>query len=204
VFVHIGRGDRRASLKPGAGRAGGRSFAPHRDPRQPLGDPPVARGVARGAWHPCGAEGLAGRARPAAVRLLASQADDGRRNWPRSRRWPTRSSCRTPGRPADHVDDAPFDPAPWRCSARNTATRCASCRWARRTRRRRRARPIRSSCAAAPMSPPPARSAWCGWCPKRGRAGVRRIEALTGDAARQHLSEQDEKLRRIAAQGATR
>jgi alanyl-tRNA synthetase len=30
-------------------------------------------------------------------------------------------------------------------------------------------------------------------------AGVRRIEALTGDAARQHLTEQDEKLRQAAS-----
>ena len=38
----------------------------------------AARGAARSARHPCGAEGLAGRARAPAFRRLASEADDGR------------------------------------------------------------------------------------------------------------------------------
>ncbi len=46
---------------------------------QPLGDPSRARGAARGARHACRAEGLAGRAGAAALRLLASQADLGGR-----------------------------------------------------------------------------------------------------------------------------
>ena len=43
---------------------------------QPFGDASAARGAAPGARRPRRAEGLAGRARPAALRLLASQADD--------------------------------------------------------------------------------------------------------------------------------
>ncbi len=46
-----------------------------------------------------------------------------------------------------------------RCSARNTATKCASCRWARSTAATTARGPIRSSCAAAPMSSAPATSA---------------------------------------------
>ena len=61
------------------------------------------------------------------------------------------------------VDDPADDPgrrggarAPWRCSARNTARRCASLRWARA---RATASPGRSSCAAARMCAAPAISA---------------------------------------------
>ena len=66
-----------AQGRPGAG-ARGRSRPPQRDPAQPFGDASAARGAAPGAGRPRRAEGLAGRARPAALRLLASQADDGR------------------------------------------------------------------------------------------------------------------------------
>ena len=41
------------------------------------------------------AEGLAGGAGAAALRLLAHQADERARRWRRSRTWPTPSSCRT-------------------------------------------------------------------------------------------------------------
>ena len=61
-----------------------------RDPRQPFGDAPAARGAAPGAGRPCRAEGLAGRARPAALRLLPSQADHATRSCARSRPWSTR------------------------------------------------------------------------------------------------------------------
>ena len=53
--------------------------------RPPFGDPPAARGVAPGAWRPCRAEGIAGRARPAALRFFTSEADDGGRNRARRR-----------------------------------------------------------------------------------------------------------------------
>ena len=74
----------RAHRHGGAGRAEGRlgararcrSRAPQRDPRQPFGDASAARGAAPGARRSRRAEGLAGRAGPAALRLLASQADD--------------------------------------------------------------------------------------------------------------------------------
>ena len=45
------------------------------DPRQPFGDASPPRGAPQHARQPCRAEGLAGRARPAALRLLASEAD---------------------------------------------------------------------------------------------------------------------------------
>ncbi len=51
---------------------------PRRDPPEPFGDASPARGAAPGARRSRRAEGLAGRAGPAALRLLASQADDGR------------------------------------------------------------------------------------------------------------------------------
>ena len=50
--------------------------AAHRAARQPLGDPPAARGAAPPPRRACDAEGLAGRARPAALRLSPSQAAD--------------------------------------------------------------------------------------------------------------------------------
>ena len=47
VFVHHGRGRRRARSQRGAAaRADGRPRPPRRDPRQPLGDAPAARGAA--------------------------------------------------------------------------------------------------------------------------------------------------------------
>ena len=77
LFVHFGTVEEGA-LKPGD-RAGarGRPCPPHRDPAEPFGHASAARGAAPGARRSRRAEGLAGRARPAAVRLLASQADDG-------------------------------------------------------------------------------------------------------------------------------
>ena len=62
------------------------------------------------------------------------------------------------------------------------------------------ASPIRSSCAAARMSTPPATSASCRLVGESAvAAGVRRIEALTGEAARRHLDEQDKRLKAVAA-----
>ena len=64
-------------------------------------------------------------------------------------------------------------PARWRCSAKNTATRCASCRSATA-----RSAP---SCAAARTCAPPATSACFLITEESGvAAGVRRIEAVTG------------------------
>ena len=65
-----------------------------RHPRQPFRHASAARGAAPGARRSCGAEGLAGRARPAALRLLAPQADDGRTSSSASRTSPTTSCCR--------------------------------------------------------------------------------------------------------------
>ncbi len=65
------------------------------DPAQPFGDASAARGAAPGARRSRRAEGLAGRARPAALRLLASEADDAPRRSSASRTWPTTTCCRT-------------------------------------------------------------------------------------------------------------
>ena len=60
-------------------RLRGRRRAPRADPRQPLGDPPAEPRAQAGARRSRRAEGLAGRARPAALRLRALLADDRRR-----------------------------------------------------------------------------------------------------------------------------
>ena len=132
VFVHIGRVEKGA-FKPGdavelaVDHARRTAIA-----RQPLRHPSAARGAAPGAGHARGAEGLAGGARPPALRLLAHQADERPRRSPPSRRWPTPivlQNCA--GRDApDGASRTPCRAAPWRCSARSTATRCASSPWA--------------------------------------------------------------------------
>ena len=84
------------------------------------------------------AEGLARRARPAALRLLAHQADDAPRRSPRSRSIANAIvAAERAGRDAaDGASRTPCSRAPWRCSARSTATRCASSRWATAGRQR--------------------------------------------------------------------
>ena len=75
LLVHHGVVEEGA-IKPGdALSARSRSRAPKRDPRQSFGDASAARGAAPGARRPCRAKGLARRARPAALRLFPSQAD---------------------------------------------------------------------------------------------------------------------------------
>ena len=94
LFVHHRHG--RAGRAQGRRSAGarGRSRAARRDPAQPFGDASAARGAAPGAGRSRRAEGLAGGARPAALRLLASQADDAPRRSSASRTWPTTTCCR--------------------------------------------------------------------------------------------------------------
>ncbi len=157
------------------------------NPRQPFGDPPPARGVAPSAWAARRAEGIAGRGGSPALRFLAYQADDGRgdrrgRGARQRHRAAERAGRDAPDgdRGRDAVGRA------WRCSARSTATRCASCRWATRgptpTRRG------RSSCAAARMPSAPATSASSRFIAETASAsGVRRIEAFTAEAARAYL-----------------
>jgi alanyl-tRNA synthetase len=80
-------------------------------------------------------------------------------------------------------------------SERSTATKFACCRWAASAKNI-----IRSSCAAAPMSPRPAISPSSRSSRKAAvSSGVRRIEALTGESARQWLNARDEKLREAAS-----
>ncbi len=108
VFVHSGTVEQ-GTLKVGAALALEVDHgAPQRHPPAPFGDPPPARGAAPGARRPRGAEGLAGRARPAALRLLASQADDAPRRSSGSRTSPTTSCCKIRRSPRGlmAVDDA--------------------------------------------------------------------------------------------------
>ena len=74
--------------------------ATKRHSAESFGDAHRARGVAPGARRSRRAEGLPGRARPAAIRFLASQADDGRGD--RARRG-YRQRCRPGERPRDHT-----------------------------------------------------------------------------------------------------
>ena len=94
LFVHHRQGRAGHAQGRRGARARGRSRAPQRDPPQPFGDASAARGAAPGARRSRRAEGLAGRARSAALRLLASQADDAPRRSSGSRTWPTTSCCR--------------------------------------------------------------------------------------------------------------
>jgi hypothetical protein len=80
-------------------------------------------------WGPRAAARLAGRAGPAALRLLASAPDDAGR---RSARWRSRSTARHPRVTPTCASRRSRTPrpsrwAPWRCSARSTATWCAWC-----------------------------------------------------------------------------
>ena len=86
LFVHLGTVDEGRRSKVGDAVELEVDHARRtRHPRQPFGHAPAARGAARRCSATCRAEGLAGRARPAALRLLAPQADDRRRDSPRSR-----------------------------------------------------------------------------------------------------------------------
>ena len=76
LFLHEGVVESGALKLGDGGRARCRYRAPHADPRASFGDAFAARGAPPGARHPRGAEGLAGRARPAQIRFLASEADD--------------------------------------------------------------------------------------------------------------------------------
>ena len=70
-----GRGGGRRARGRRPGHPGGRCRPPPAHPRQPLGHPPLAPGAQAGAGRARGPEGLAGGARPAALRLLALRAD---------------------------------------------------------------------------------------------------------------------------------
>ena len=94
--------------------------------------------------------------------------------------------------------EAAVERARWRCSARNTATRCASSRWAdgegdkpaysielcggTHVRAHRRYRPVQDRRRRA-----------------RSAAGVRRIEAVTGEAALALVAETERRLHEAAA-----
>ena len=163
LFVHLGK-VAKGTVKTGAAvELEGRSRAPHAAALQPFGDASAPRGAARGAGHPCRAEGLAGRARAAALRLLASAS-----------RCRPRSSKQVEEMANEIVvqNSAGHDAADER-RRRDRRRRDGAVRreiWRRGARRldghrhctaTRPASPIRSSSAAAPMSARPATSAWC-------------------------------------------
>ena len=83
-----------------------------------------------------------------------------------------------------------FTPARWRCSAKNMAIKCASFR-----------SPISArSCAEARTSPAPAISAICKIVYEGSiSAGVRRIEAITGEGALQRFQDAQKELARVAS-----
>ena len=80
-------------------------------------------------------------------------------------------------------------PAPWRCSARSTATACASSRSATSP----------PSSAAAPISTPPGEIGLFKVVSEGAVAsGVRRIEAVTGEDALRHVGREEAALRESA------
>ena len=132
-----------------------------------------------GARRPRRAKGLARLARAAALRLRPSQADHAATNSSRSRTSPTAWCCENAEVTTRLMGlDERASRARGRCSARNTATKCASSAWARSRTPRRASAPIRSNSAAAPMS---RRTGDIGLIAIVGEsavaAGVRRIEA---------------------------
>ena len=155
VFVHIGDASRRARFKAGrCASSWSSTTTAARHPRQPLGDPPAARGAAPGArrrtwrrrarwWRPTGCASTS-----------RTTAGDARGDGARSRTWST--PIVPQNAPVETrlmaLEEAMETGRAWRCSARSTATRCASCRWAGESAGRpsgRPTRPGRSSCAAA-------------------------------------------------------
>ena len=195
LFVHYGMVEVGGFVPGQAVRLTIDGGAAQRDPRQSLGDASSARGAARDARHACRAEGLARRAGPAALRFFASEADRRRRSSPRSRIWPTPSCCRM----------RRSRRASW------TATRDRHRRHGalRREIRRRGARRLdghgdrgregrkdlfgralrRHACRPHRRD----RADHGAFGEAAVAAGVRRVEALTGAAARRHLAEQDKR-----------
>ena len=132
----------------GRGRSGRR--APRRHPPQPYGDAPAARRPARRRRQARAAGRVARRARSPALRHHAPRAGRARRSCARSSvSSAAMSSATWRSRPRSGRPRRRLPQGPWRCSARSTATGCASspCR----------ASP--SSCAAAPTAGRPATSA---------------------------------------------
>ena len=95
LFVHFGKVEV-GGFVPGAGGAARRSTARRRDAIRANHSAThlLHEALRADARHACGAEGLAGRAGPAALRLLASEADVGGRDRGGRGAWPTRSCCR--------------------------------------------------------------------------------------------------------------
>ena len=130
---------------------GGRRRRSRCDAPEPHGDASAARGAAAGARHARQAGGLARRAGSPALRLRATSSRSPRDELDRIERIVNEQIVpqHAGRRPRCARRRKRSRPARWRCSARNTATRCASS-----------ACPASAwSCAAARTSAPPATSA---------------------------------------------
>ena len=77
LFAHVVKVEQGIDQSRRSAAAGCRSRAPRRNSSESLGNTPSSRGAAPGARRSRRAERFAGRARPVAVRFLASQADVG-------------------------------------------------------------------------------------------------------------------------------
>ena len=134
IFVHQGRVEEGELVRGAAAELAVDHDAAERDPRQPFRDAPAARGAAAGAGRARGAARQPGGARPAALRLRPPEGDDAGGDGGGGGGGQRLRAAEHAGRDADHDRRTRRrSSGRGRSSARSTATRCASSRWARAT-----------------------------------------------------------------------